>query len=210
LKERATKLHQTAAVEFSQCDPLALNKQLVWVLRVLALDKADGLIPTNDELEHFAGDLYGFYNRLEHIFPKLKQYRAMDARHRFEMPTTDVEQAIEIIYRSFGDPAIAKGALSPSLSQELKQAGEGIEEAKQLGDEVPEGKALNVTIESHADAATRSLAVWGWLSNAREKFIRSGKKADEVAQAIESYEKLYHQVSPEMMKYLGFLLKWFF
>ena len=28
--------------------------------------------------------------------------------------------------------------------------------------------------------------------------------------AIENYEKLYKTVSPEMQRYLGYLLKWFF
>jgi hypothetical protein len=134
----------------------------------------------------------------------------MDARHRFEPPTEDVEQAITMIYRSFGNRKIAEGALSANLSEELKQAGEGIDEARKLADKAPGDEALDVTIESHADAATRSLAVWSWLSNAREKFVKSGKSAEEAAQIIESYEKLYKKVSPDMTKYLEFLLKWFF
>lgn len=189
---------------------MAINKQLAWVLRVIAFDKADGLIPTNDELEHYASDLYGYYNRLEQIFPKLKRYRKMDARHRFQAPTAEDERAIFTIFKSFGSPKITEGTLAPTLSEELKQAGEGIEEAKKFSEKLPGEKSLEVTVESHADAATRSLAVWSWLSNAREKFIRSGKRAEDVAKAIESYEKLYEKLAPEMIKYIAYLLKWFF
>ena len=211
LKERAAALHQQVAVEFSRCDPLAINKQLVWVLRVLAQDKADGVIPANDELEHYAGDLYGYYNRLEHRFPKLKAYREMDARDRFEAPTDQVEQAIALIYQSFGNRAISQGALSADLSEELKQAGEGIEEAKVFaGKNAPPDKALDITIESHTEAATRGLAVWSWLANSREKFAKSGKKAEDIEKAIENYEKLYKRVSPHMAEYISYLLKWFF
>jgi hypothetical protein len=210
MKDRAAKLQKIASIEFSRCDPLALNKNLVWVLRVLALDKADGVIPPNDELEHYASDLYGYYNRLEIIFPKLKAYRKMDARSRFEAPTPDVENAILEVYRSFGNPAISDGALSSGLSEELKQAGEGIEEAKDLATNKPTDETKDVTIESHTDAATRSLAVWSWLANAREKLAKSGKNAEEVERAIENYEKLYKRLSPYMAKYMPYLLKWFF
>lgn len=211
LKERVAILHQAVAVEFSDGDPLAINRNIVWVLRVLAHDKADGVIPQNDELEYYAGDLYGYYNWLEHIFPKLKAYRKMDARNRFEPPTVQVERDIAIVYESFGNPVISQKALSSELSAELKQAGEGIEEAKVFADNNSVvDKAMDVTVESHTDAATRSLAVWSWLANSREKFAKSGKKAEEVEIAIENYEKLYKRVSPHMTEYIAYLLKWFF
>jgi CBS domain-containing protein len=210
LKERATRLHQDVCVGFLRCDPLALNRDLVWVLRIIALDKADGLIPRNDEFDYHASDLYGVYNRLEHIFPNLKLYRKMDARHRFEPPSAEVENAITSIYNSFGNPEISEGALSASLSREMTQAGQGIEDAKALAEKETADKTLELTIESHADAATRSLAVWSWLSNASEKLARTGKTAEEIAQAIERYEKLYTALAPQMARYLEYLLKWFF
>jgi len=210
LRARATALHEEASVDFSVCDPLALNRHLVWVLRMIALDKADGLIPKNDEFDHHASDLYGIYNRLEHIFSNLKQFRKMNARHRFEPPSVETEHAIYTVYDSFGNPEISEGALSSSLSRELKQAGDDIEGAKKVANAVGAEQSSEITVVSHADAATRSLAVWSWLSNAREKFVKSGKTADEVASAIERYEKVYNQISPHMVRYMEYLLRWFF
>jgi hypothetical protein len=65
-------------------------------------------------------------------------------------------------------------------------------------------------LESHTDAATRSLAVWGWLSNARQKFIHSGKNIKEASNAINNYESLYNKLSQHMCFYIEYLLKWFF
>jgi len=210
LKERVAKLHQSVATNLALCDVLAINKRLVWVLRALADDKSDGVIPPNDLLEHYASDLYGYYKRLEFIFPKLKPFREMDARHRFTLPSEEEERAICEVYKIFGDPVFAKGALSADLSEEMKEAGKSIEEAKGDAARRPLGKTSDVTIESHTDSATRSLAIWSWLSNAREKFVRSGKSVEEFEKAIESYERLYDRTSPSMIKYIGYLLKWFF
>jgi hypothetical protein len=210
LKERVAKLLQSTAAKFAHCDVLAVNKRLVWVLRTLADDQADGIIARNDPLQHYAGDLYGYYQRLEFIFPKLKQYREMDARHRFTLPSEEEQRAIREVYRMFGDPAFARGALSKDLSEEMKQAGESIEEAKADAARRKADKPSDVTIESHVDAATRSLAVWGWLSNPRDKFIKSGKSAEESEKPAKDYEQLYDRMSPQMIKYIGYLLKWFF
>ena len=210
LRDRAQRLDRTASAGFSNCDALALNKQLVWMLRTISLDQNDGLIPTNDEVELYAADLFGYYNRLEHIFPQLKTYRRMDARQRFTSPEPEVEQAIDVIYSSLGNPEIAGGALSSGLSAELREAGEDIAKAKMVGEGKPPEETLDVTVESHANAATRSLAVWNWLTNASEKFAKSGKNVEEVRKTIENYEKLYGKLSPQMQTYLGYLLKWFF
>lgn len=210
LKERVSRLRQSTAMTFARCDVLAVNKRLVWVLRAFAEDHADGVIPPRDLLEHYASDLYGYYQRLELIFPNLKQFREMDARHRFTLPTEEEDRAIREVYRIFGDPAFAKSALSRGLSEEMKQAGESIEEAKEdAARKEPDGPS-DIAMESHVDAATRSLAVWGWLSNAREKFVKSGKSVKEFEKAIKGYEELYDRTSPQMIKYIGYLLKWFF
>jgi hypothetical protein len=210
LKDRAAKLQGAVSLKFTDCDPLALNKQLVWVLRVLALDKGEGTLPENDEFDHFISDLYGYYNRLEYIFPSLIQYRQMDARARFQMPSAEVEEAIKSVYATFGNPQISRDALSANLTDELRNAGEGISDVQKLAEREPMKSVTDVAIESHSDAATRSLSVWGWLSNAREKFAQSGRNAGEVSKAIENYEKLYEKVSPQMTTYIGYLLKWFF
>ncbi len=210
LRERVSRLHQSTGMIFAHCDVLAVNKRLVWVLRAFAEDQADGVIPPRDLLEHYAADLYGYYQRLELIFPQLKPFRDMDARHRFTLPTEEEDRAIREVYRIFGDPAFAKSALSRDLSDEMKQAGESIKEAKEdAARKKPDGPS-EITIESHVDAATRSLAVWGWLSNAREKFVNSGKDVKEFEKVIEGYEELYDRTSPQMIKYIGYLLKWFF
>jgi TIR domain-containing protein len=211
VRERAAKLREVSAVGLASCDPLTLNRSLVWVFRVISLDQADGLIPPNDEFEHHQKDLYGIYNQLERIFPKLKKYRRMNARDRFEPPSADAEEAIRAIYQSLGDPDVSENALSPSLSRDLKEAGESIEDAKNLaGERKTDDERADIAVEAHADAAARSLAVWGWLSNAQEKLVKSGKKADEVAKAVERYEKLYTTLSPLMVRYLGYLVRWFF
>jgi hypothetical protein len=210
LKERVVRLHQSVTVTFTSCDVLAINKRLVWVLRAIADDKNDGVIPPNDLLEHYASDLYGYYKRLEFIFPKLKPFREMDARQRFTLPSEEEERAIREVYRSFGDHSAARGALSVGLSDEMKQVGESIEEAKEVATKKGVGDLPDVRIESHVDAATRSLAVWGWLSNPREKISRSGRSVEESEKAIKDYEQLYDRMSPQMIKYIGYLLKWFF
>jgi TIR domain len=210
LRERAARLLEASAVGLVNCDPLTLNRSLVWVFRVISLDRADELVPPNDEFEHYQKDLYGIYNQLERIFPKLKTYRRMNAHDRFEPPTIDAEEAIRAIYRSLGDPDVSESALSPSLSHDLKQAGESIEDAKNLTGEGKNDERAQIVVEAHADAAARSLAVWSWLSNAEDKFVKSGKKADEVVKAIERYEKLYATLSPLMDRYMGYLVRWFF
>jgi hypothetical protein len=198
------------AVDVRQCDYLRFHRELVWVLRMIALDSADGLIPKNDEIEYHASDLLGVYNRLERVFPKLRPYRRMEARDRFQLPDTDAENAIRSVCRAFGNPEIAGDALSPHPSEELKQAGEEVENAKKLAEAESIRKTLDINVESHADAATRSLSVWGWLSNAGERLVKAGKKAEDVEKAIEGYEKLYDRLAPEMGKYIEYLLKWFF
>jgi hypothetical protein len=210
LKERVARLLQSTAAKFAHCDVLAVNKRLVWVLRTLAEDQADGIIPRNDPLEHYASDLYGYYNRLEFIFPKLKPFREMDARNRFTLPSEEEERAIREVYQMFADSSFAKYALSKKLSDEMKQAGESIEEAKEETAKRKPDRPSDMTIESHVDAATRSLAVWGWLSNPRDRFIKSGKGAGETENPVKAYEQLYDQMSPQMMKYIGYLLKWFY
>ncbi len=210
LKERVARLRQSIATTFANCDILAINKRLVWVLKTLADDQADGIIPRSDPLEHYASDLYGYYNRLEVIFPKLKPFRQMDARHRFALPSEEEERAIREVYRMFGDPAFAKGALSKDLSEEMKQAGKSIEEAKEDAAKKKADKPSDATIESHVDAAARSLAVWGWLSNPRDNFIKSGKGGEASEKPVKDYEQLYDRMSPQMTKYIGYLLKWFF
>jgi hypothetical protein len=210
VKERAAKLRETSAVGLANCDPLTLNRCLVWVFRVISLDQADGLIPPNDEFEHHQKDLYGIYNQLERIFPKLKKYRRMNARDRFEPPSADAEEAIRTIYQSLGDPNVSASALSPSLSRDLKQAGESIEDAKTPAGESKIDKRVDIAMEAHTDAAARSLAVWGWLSNAQDKLVKSGKKADEIAKAVERYEKLYTTLSPLMARYIAYLVRWFY
>jgi hypothetical protein len=177
---------------------------------VISLDQADGLIPPNDEFEHHQKDLYGIYNQLERIFPKLKKYRRMNARDRFEPPSADAEEAIRTIYQSLGDPNVSASALSPSLSRDLKQAGESIEDAKTPAGESKIDKRVDIAMEAHTDAAARSLAVWGWLSNAQDKLVKSGKKADEIAKAVERYEKLYTTLSPLMARYIAYLVRWFY
>jgi hypothetical protein len=210
VKERAARLREASAVGLANCDPLALNRCLVWVFRVISLDQADGLIAPNDEFEHHQQDLYGIYKLLERIFPKLKKYRRMNARDRFEPPSADAEEAIRTIYQSLGDPNVSASALSPSLSRDLKQAGESIEDAKTRAGESKIDKRVDIAMEAHTDAAARSLAVWGWLSNAQDKLVKSGKKADEVAKAVERYEKLYTTLSPLMARYIEYLVRWFF
>jgi hypothetical protein len=211
LRTRAHKLSQVVSgVDVRQCDHLGFNRELRWVLRAIALDSADGLIPQHDEIEYHASDLYGVYNRLERIFPKLRPYRGMEARDRFQLPDTDVENAIRSVCRSFGNPEIAGGALSPRLSEELKQAGEAIDSARKLAETESINKTLDINVESHTDAATRSLSVWGWVSSASERLVKAGKRVEDVEKAIEGYEKLYGQLAPEMAKYIEYLLKWFF
>jgi hypothetical protein len=198
LRQHADVLKKSVTEKYKDSDPLAINRSLIWVLRIIALDKAEGLLPPYDEVSYFEGDLRGYYNRIEGIFPRLRQYRKMDARDRFAPPSDDEQRAISIVHRSFGDPRIANEALSPGLSLELKQAGENIEQVKDLSQTAQGALASDLAIETQADAATRSLAVWGWLAGAREKFMKSGKDIEDVSKAIESYEKLYTKLSPEM------------
>jgi hypothetical protein len=210
VERRAANLRQVAAVDIHRCDALAFNRELVWVLRVIALDLADGLIPKNEEIEYHASDLYGLYNRLARIFPQLESYRRMEAHDRFQSPSIEAEQAIRLVCHSFGNPEIGGSVLSPGLSRELMRAGEEIDLAKRLTETESAGETLEVSVESHADVATRSLAVWGWLSNASERLVKAGKRADDVATAVERYEKVYETLSPHMGRYIEYLLKWFF
>jgi hypothetical protein len=203
-------LRVVAGVDVRHCDHLGFNRELVWVLRMIALDSAEGLTPKNDEIEYHASDLIGVYNRLERIFPKLRPYREMEARDRFQLPDADAENAIRAVCRAFGNPEIAGDALSPRLSAELKHAGEEVDNAKKLAETESINKTLDINVESHADVATRSLAVWSWLSNASDRLVKVEKKAEDVEKAIEGYEKLYGRLAPHMGRYIEYLLKWFF
>jgi hypothetical protein len=153
LRKAASNLDKAMAYGITRSDQLGINKGLVWVMRIMTLDKADGLIPQNDEFEFHASDLYGMYNGLERVFPRLNTFRKMNARDRFELPNTNVEHAIESIYRSFGNPEVAEETLSPALSQDLKQAGEDIKDAKHLAESVPGNKSFDLTVESLRRAA---------------------------------------------------------
>lgn len=209
LKDRAARLQSSAEVGLSRCDPLEINKNLVWVLRIIALDKKDGAILPNDEIEYYVSDLYGYYQRLEFIFPQLKAYRKIDARHRFVAPDEHAERAIGEVYASFGSRDASREALSPDLAQEFKSAGEDIENAKANPEIEPGQEAKVISAEAHAVAATKSMSVWGWLANAREKFEKGGQKAADIEKTIANYEKLYKRVAPDMADYIAYLLKWF-
>lgn len=209
LRNRAARLQSSVEVGLVRCDPLEINKNLVWVLRVIALDKKDGAILPNDEIEYYVSDLYGYYQRLEFVFPQLKAYRKIDAQHRFVAPDEHAERAIREVYASFGSRDASREALSPDLTQEFKRAGEDIENAKTIAAIEPGQETKEMSAEAHADAATKSMSVWGWLASAREKFEKSGQKAGDIEKTIASYEKLYKRVSPDMADYIAYLLKWF-
>ena len=209
LRSRAARLQSSVEVGLPRCNPLEINKNLVWVLRAIALDKKDGAILPNDEIEYYVSDLYGYYQRLEFIFPQLKAYRKIDAWHRFVAPDKHAERAIREVYASFGSRHTSREAFSPDLAQEFKSAGEDIENAKTIVEIEPSQEAKEISAEAHADAATRSMGVWDWLANAREKFEKGGHSAGDIEKTIANYEKLYKRVSPDMADYIAYLLKWF-
>jgi hypothetical protein len=102
----------------------------------------------------------------------------MESRERFHLPNANTENSIRTICRGFGNPEIAGEALSPRLSEELKQAGEDIDHAKKLAEIETINKTLDINVESHTDAATRNLAIWGWLPNASDRLMKAGKTAE--------------------------------
>jgi hypothetical protein len=175
----------------------------------MALDRKEGAISPNDEIDYYFSDLCGYYQRLGVIFPKLKRYRKMEALHRFVAPDESADRAIAEVNASLGSPDISKRALSPGLSQEFQKAGEDIEAAKAFSEIKASEEAKDIATEAHAEAATKSMGVWGWLANAREKLEKGGDKAGEIEKTIADYEKLYKRVSPHMSEYIAYLLKWF-
>ena len=69
---------------------------------------------------------------------------------------------------------------------------------------------INAPIERVWRVASDFNGLAGWMPGMKESVIEPGKKADEIAKAVERYEKLYTTLSPLMARYIAYLVRWFY
>ncbi len=208
LKERAAKWAKSLSSPIIDCNPLILNKRIVWLLRTFADEVANSNLASNDVVQYYAVDLRAYYQRLEIVFPSLKPYREMNARERFELPNEEEHEAIEAVLQFFGDGQSSGGILSTRLLEEFRQVKIDREDARALPQSDKIKETHDIVVEAETDAANRSVAVWRWLENPKKLLSKSGKSAEEIAEAVKKYEKAYKTLSPHMGKFLEYLSKW--
>ena len=219
LQDRADGWNAALKAEFKECNPLVLNKAIIWLLRAFAADVANGNLAGTDVIRLYAVDLQAYYNRLEYIFPKLAAYRKLDARDRFELPTAEEDGAFEIVLKFFGDRESSGDLLSDYLVDQFEQVRADRADAHSL-DEKEGGNQAGATklkeatneviVEAETDAANRTLEMWSWIANARGRMEKAGKSAEEIADNVAKFEKAYSKLSPHMEKVLEYLTRWFF
>ena len=219
LQDRADGWNAALKAEFDECNPLVLNKAIIWLLRAFAADVANGNLAGSDVIRLYAVDLQAYYNRLEYIFPKLAAYRKLDARDRFELPTAEEDGAFEIVLKFFGDRESAGDLLSDYLVDQFEQVRADRADAHSL-DEKEGGNQAGTTklreatneviVEAETDAANRTLEMWSWIANAKGRMEKAGKSAEEIAANVAKFEKAYSKLSPHMEKVMEYLTRWFF
>ena len=217
LQDAAVKLHvalqKYAEANFRSDGILEINRKLVWCLRMVVLDTRNGNIPLGDAMAYHEAELQGHYVLLGNLYPALKIYRAAHARDRFVPPTGAELAYIEQTFAGLSSASVSGKALSPELSAEIGAVAEAVVQA----DKIEVGKSREdqetkkeLQVEAYMEAAKKTTAVWSWLSNPHEKFLRLGRSADEAGKAIENYEKLYGKLAMPALEFMKYLAKWFF
>jgi hypothetical protein len=206
LQSHARDLLESAPEAFSSCKPLNVNRAMVGMLRVLFLDETAELLPPNDMIAYYKSDLAGYYKQLEALYPQLTTYRLQSARNRFTLPSDRQQRGLE----EFLDTVPTdKDVVEPELSKDLQETKAAIDSAQNLSPSGTEEQKKADLVEPHMSAAAQAVPIWNWLANAREKFIKSGKSTEDVAKAIDSYQKLYNRL-PHMKDYMDWLTSWLF
>ena len=208
LQERAKDWAETMAQPMEGCNPLVLNKKIVWLLRTFAFDVAQGNLARNDHVQIYVGDLQVYYKRLAAVFPNLKQYREDNARQRFELPTDAEDEAIRVVLNFFGDPESSREIFGDLLIKSLREVGDDREAASNIPDSDDSELARKVKVEAEFDAGNRTLAIWRWIANSKTLLGRGGKSADELAKSIGKYDKAYKALEPHMEKVIDYLSRW--
>ncbi|MBL4732880.1 MAG: toll/interleukin-1 receptor domain-containing protein [Rhizobiaceae bacterium] len=208
LQERAKDWAETMAQPMEGCNPLVLNKKIVWLLRTFAFDIAQGNLSKADQVQIYVGDLQVYYKRLAVVFPNLKQYRETNARERFELPTDAEDEAIRAVLDFFGDPKSSGDIFGDLLIKSLREVGDDREAASNIPESDDSEEARKVKVEAEFDAGNRTLAIWRWIANSKTLLGRGGKSADELAKSIGKYDKAYKALEPHMEKVIDYLSRW--
>ncbi len=208
LQKRAKDWAEETAKPLEECNALQLNKSVIWLLRAIASDVANGYL-ADHEMPVYAGDLLAYYKRLEVFFPKLKAYREASARDRFKLPSDAENKAIQAVLDIFGDKQSSGEIFAPQLIQGFREVGYDRKEAVEIPASDTSVEARNVKVESEIDATNRILAVWPWIANAKTLLGRGAKSADEIAAIVKKYEKVYKVVAPHMEKIVDYVSRLF-
>lgn len=191
---------------------LTLNSKLRKCLQILSLDTRDGCISENDEIKLDEANLRAAYAQLANLFPELKTYRAANARDKFVLPTDEEAEALSKTTDDLSNLSLSGDVVSASLASDIKSAGDAIIQANEFvaGSSV-EDKAVkkDLQIDAHMENAKKTIAIWSWIANARDKFQRSGKNVEELSKTIESYETLYGKLSVAALAAIKYYSKWF-
>jgi hypothetical protein len=206
LQSHARDLLESAPEAFSSCKPLNVNRAMVGVLRALFLDESAELLPPNDMVAYFKSDLAGYYKLLEAFYPQLTAYRLQSARNRFTLPSDRQQRGLDEFLETVPTD---KDVVERDLSKDLQETKVAIEAAQNLSPSGTEEQKKADLVEPHMSAAAQAVPIWNWLANAREKFVKSGKSTEDVAKAIDSYQKLYNRL-PHVKDYMDWLTSWFF
>jgi TIR domain len=217
LKRAALNLHITSKIFTNdisgQDQPLTMNSRLVRCLQLLSLDTRNGNIDENDEIKFDEANLRGIYVQLGNLYPDLKIYRDSNARDKFELPTEQEAKALDETLKGLSSTELSGDVVSAELGIDLKAVGDALTETNAIetgSSKKDKADKFDAQREAHMEAAKKSIAVWTWIANARDKFKRSGKSAEEYAKTIEAYEKLYGKLSIPALEAIKYISKWFF
>ena len=173
--------------DFTRCDLLAVNGALSDVLHVLRHDREQGLLPPHDLIEKFQLDLLDHYERLAVIFPSLKKWRRQSRKRRGKSPPREAVGGLHHIAQVAAEhPEV----IDTSIASDLRATEAATEATKNIPafDAEQDQEAM---AEPHHRAAAQVIPLWNWLANPKEKFVKTGEDANEIAGVIQNYGKVY-------------------
>ncbi len=178
--------------------PLAAERSLAHVLRLIADGERRGEFSKNDTIHYHRSELRGQYQRLAALWPELENYRRSAQIDGFEEADEAARRAQEAILE---ETAKSKAA-SPELKAEVTDTLVALREAQES---IAPGADMKARRARLYDATKSSVAqiipIWNWTTNAAQKV---GKGSAEAAKLIENLEKLGSRIE----HYGGSLWEW--
>jgi len=169
--------------------PLAADRGLGYVLRLIADADSQGELPEHGPIRYHRAELRGQYQRLAALWTDLQTYRRLAQIDRFEEPNEEARRAQEAILKETTRSEVA----SPELRAELADTLDALQEAQAS---IPPGADMNRRrarlYDATKSAVTQIVAIWNWAMNAAQKVDKDSADAERL---IDNLEKLAKRIS---------------